>query len=128
MDTRIQKEFVRRALIETGANINKAQLRAIHKYIHFNSPNGIYRHKVGHGSYDVKTGENFDGKLTINHPIHERFIDMKRLTSPSGRKYKRRVVPIHNRIIWGNLPVLVNKLMYGLTETAVQEIKSDFEI
>lgn len=127
MDTRIQKEFVRRVLIETGADINKAQIRAIHKYVHFNSSNGIYRHKLAN-NYDVETGNNFDGKLILKHPIHERFVDMRRLKSPSGKPYKRRVVPIHNKVIFANIPLMVNKLMYGLTETAIQEIKSDFEI
>jgi len=37
MDPKTKTEFVRRALVDAGHNINKRQIRAIYKYLQFRS-------------------------------------------------------------------------------------------
>lgn len=125
-EKQVKKEFVKQSLEEIGSSIRKAQLRAILKYVYFHSPSGLHKSKQEH-NFKVTTEGNFDGKLTITHPIYERFLDMKVLRSPSGKIKKRKPKPIHNRIIFGHLDYLTNKLAYGLTETVIQDIKQKFQ-
>lgn len=46
--------------------------------------------------------------LTFEHPIYERFLDLKK-----KNKRNRR---IHNRFVFGTLYSIARRLMYGLTE------------
>jgi len=125
MVTRVKKEFVRRSLIEMGHDVTQAQIIAIHKLLQFRS--GHLSSSKTANAYDVSMSDNYDGKLTLKHPIYERFLDMKRLKTRSG-KVRRGSFPIHNRIVWGHMNELIYKLKYGFVKDVINEIKTDLEI
>lgn len=59
-------------------------------------------------SISVARGDAMDGRLTLTHPIYERFLDIK------NRRRKR--LRIHNRFIFGAYAAIARRLMYGFTE------------
>ena len=124
-DMRIETEFIRRSLVNMGADVTKDQIIAIHKLLQFRSGN-LLRSKVD--AYDVSLTGRFGARLTFNHPVYERFLDMKRLKSRSGKVRRGSGFPIHNRIIWGNLGSLVFNIMNGMTREVVKEIKEDLNL
>lgn len=113
-NTIVKKEFVRRTLIDTGARIRKDQLIRIHKLLQFRTGNLEHSKDVSH--FKVSTGDNFDGKLTIKHPIYERFLDMRKVRG------KKRSFPIHNSVIWGNWERMLYKLNNDFTEAVQKEL------
>ena len=122
----IQKEFVRRTLEEEGHNINDVQTQAINKYLKFRTGRLLRGRK-----YDIKGSGEMDGKLTITHPVHQRFLDIKpknvSVNMQGFRKRSRKAFPIHNRIVFGHLNRIAFNLMYGLTEEVRESIKNDLD-
>lgn len=59
-------------------------------------------------SISVTGGTDADGRLTLTHPVYERFLDIK------NRRKKR--MRIHNRFIFGAYAAIARRLMYGYTE------------
>lgn len=59
-------------------------------------------------SISVTGGTDADGRLTLTHPVYERFLDIK------NRRRKR--MRIHNRFIFGAYAAIARRLMYGYTE------------
>lgn len=59
-------------------------------------------------SISVTGGEGMDGRLTLEHPIYERFLDIK--------NHRRKRMRIHNRFIFGAYASIARRLMYGFTE------------
>lgn len=60
------------------------------------------------------------GILTFDHPVYERFLDMKtRLASGKTRKGKR----IHNRFTYGTFARITDRLMNGYTEEVAAKFK-----
>ncbi len=59
-------------------------------------------------SISVSGGDGMDGKLTLQHPVYERFLDIR------NRRKKR--LRIHNRFIFGAYAAIARRLMYGFTE------------
>lgn len=61
-----------------------------------------------------------DGQLTFEHPVYERFLDMKtRPKSGRTRKGKR----IHNRFTYGAFARIADRLMNGYTEEVTAQIR-----
>lgn len=54
-------------------------------------------------------------RLTFEHPIYERFLDMKK------RGHKRR--KIHNRFVYGTYGTIAYRLMNGITESVADDFK-----
>lgn len=59
-------------------------------------------------SISVASGDGMDGRLTLTHPVYERFLDIK------NRRNKR--LRIHNRFIFGAYASIAKRLMYGFTD------------
>lgn len=59
-------------------------------------------------SISVTGGTDADGRLTLTHPVYERFLDIR------NRRKKR--MRIHNRFIFGAYAAIARRLMYGYTE------------
>lgn len=61
-----------------------------------------------------------DGQLTFDHPVYERFLDMKtRLADGRTRKGKR----IHNRFTYGAFARIADRLMNEYTEEVAAKFK-----
>lgn len=123
MEHRIRTEFIKRVLQEEGREIDKLQVSAIDKYLHFRT--GRLRDDR---KQMVEQQSGMDGKLTLLHPIRERFLDIKpkNISSRKNRK-RRKAYPIHNRIIFGRLNKIAYKLNYHLTKEVADEIKADLQ-
>lgn len=66
-------------------------------------------------SISVSGGDGMDGRLTLTHPIYERFLDIK------NRRRKR--LRIHNRFIFGTYASIARRLMYGFTEEVAEAFR-----
>ncbi len=66
-------------------------------------------------SISVSGGDGMDGRLTLTHPIYERFLDIK------NRRRKR--LRIHNRFIFGAYASIARRLMYGFTEEVAEAFR-----
>ncbi len=66
-------------------------------------------------------------KLTFTHPIYERFLDMKRRSTSSGRKGGKRRSSgnrkIHNRYVFGAYNSIAQRLMYGFTDEVAEQYR-----
>lgn len=71
----------------------------------------------------VSGGAELDGKLTLTHPVYERFLDIRR-RGASGRRSNRR---IHNRFVFGAYSSIAERLMYGLTEDVAARIRAELD-
>lgn len=121
MNHKIRTEFIKRTLEEQGKNIDKAQIAAIDKHLHFRT--GRLRNER---SQEIVTDGGFDGMLTFTHPIRERFLDMKPKRKDAYKRRKRsKGFPIHNRIFFGYYNRIAYELNYGLTEEVAEKLKSD---
>lgn len=61
-----------------------------------------------------------DGVLIFDHPVYERFLDMKtRLASGKTKKGKR----IHNRFTYGTFARIADRLMNGYTDEVAAKFK-----
>lgn len=54
-------------------------------------------------------------RLTLEHPIYERFLDMKK----RGRKRRK----IHNRFVYGTYGTIAYRLMNGITDIVSEDFK-----
>lgn len=57
-------------------------------------------------------------RLTLTHPIYERFLDIKRL----GKRKKR--TRIHNRFVYGTYSSIAERLLAGFAEDVADTIKN----
>jgi len=128
MISTIKTEFVKRALQDASKSIDRSQELAIRKYLKYRSGTLLNdRH------FDVTRGSFMDGRLTITHPIYERFLDMRKKKSSSknvaawSKRSKSKIYPIHNRIIMGNFNKLGYNLLYGLTQEVKEQIIRDLD-
>jgi hypothetical protein len=123
----IKSEFVYRELTQISKDIDKAQRAAIKKYLHFKTGR-LMNDRV----FEVLKGSYMSGEMTLEHPIYERFLDIKKkskvLASGKSRKKNRpKSYPIHNRIIMGHFNRLIYQLLYGLTDEVKEQIRKDLD-
>ena len=62
-------------------------------------------------------------RLTVTHPIRQRFIDMKTI-----RGQRQRAVQLHNKILYTHFNSIVGRLAYGFTEDVKNLIAKDLKI
>ena len=65
------------------------------------------------------------GRISIQHPVYERFVDMRSLYR-DGVLVKRKRVKIHNKFVWGTFAAISSRLMNGFTDEAAKEIRQRF--
>jgi hypothetical protein len=111
----LKQEFIRRILLEQGKEMDDSMLRAIKTNIRF---------KYGRSGRleNGRTPSVSGNELTLTHPIHQRFLDMKAKLRDGS--YRRQKYPIHNRIVFGHYNRIAFKLMYGFTADVANEIKN----
>lgn len=104
--------FIGDTLRERGDALIDRQGREISATLHRRSGNLLdSRRAAVHGN-----------TLTLDHPIYERFLDMRSL---GGRKQKRH--RIHNRFVYGTYAGIAERLMYGFTEEVAAAARNSFK-
>ena len=105
-----RERFIQDTLEQEGKRLLRNQGAAI---------SSAYRRGTGRleegRSISVTGGSDADGRLTLTHPVYERFLDIK------NRRRKR--LRIHNRFIFGAYASIARRLMYGFTE----EVAASFQ-
>lgn len=71
--------------------------------------------------YNVQAS-GLSGETSIQHPIYERFIDMRSLQR-NGTIQKRKQVKIHNKLIWKTYGIITSRLMNGFADEAAESIR-----
>lgn len=75
-------------------------------------------------SAETNQGRNFivrENTLTYNHPMRNRFIDMKSRQTQKG-KIKKKSYKVHNNILFGYANNIVGRLSFGFTEEVKKEM------
>ena len=72
---------------------------------------------VNERSMSVSEQGEMSATMTYQHTIEERFLDMRVL------RYGSKLVRIHTRFAYGHYESIASRLMYGLTDDVVAEIK-----
>lgn len=106
--------FIDSVLKEEGESMLEAQGRQI---------STVLKKRSGYLQSGRTVRISSGGILTFDHPVYERFLDMKtRLASGKTRKGKR----IHNRFTYGTFARIADRLMNGYTEEIAAKFK-DFD-
>lgn len=77
----------------------------------------------------VRTGSLLDDRrisqtsdtLTLTHPVHERFLDIKKSRMKTARKRNYR---IHNRYVYGTYATIADRLMNGYVEEITETVRN----
>jgi len=125
----LKTEFVFQQLQDIAGDIDKAQKSAIQKYLHYKTG------RLTHGRrFTVAKGNFLNGEMTLEHPIYERFLDIKKKLKASKSdgghvrsKRRFRSYPIHNRIIMGHFNRLSYQLLYGFTDEVASQMKKNLD-
>lgn len=111
-DQILERRFVKKTLLGTGADINKAQKNLMSSR--------------GFETNDWYSGREFlvsDNTLDYIHLKKHRFVDMKTRTTKKGTNRKKNH-PVHNRIIWGHYNNLIKELHFGFTNAVKEELRN----
>lgn len=109
----VEQKFIDRMLKEEAHEIFRAQDRI------------ISRHNVTKMVPEI-TRRRFsvsNNRLTVTHPIRQRFIDMKNI-----RGQRQRSIQIHNKIVYGHFNNIIKKLAFGFTEDVKNMIAQEHKI
>lgn len=112
----VRDRFVKDVLESAGAKLLSRQGSAIASSVNQQSGRLMSGRKVT----ITGGGPDMSGKLTLEHPVYERFLDMKR-PGKNGRKKRGR--RIHNRFVFGAYASIAKNLMYGFTDEVASEIR-----
>lgn len=113
----IRQKYIEEVLKEESVRLKKSQDIAIEELTEAKS-GALLNHRF----YSVhNSGEG--GMLSFQHPIYERFLDMRR--TGNGKRQKRR--KIHNKYIYKTISTISARLMYGFTEEVVEDIRARFK-
>ena len=58
--------------------------------------------------------------LTLTHPVHERFLDIKKSRLKAARRKNYR---IHNRFVYGTFATIADRLMNGYIEEIAENVR-----
>lgn len=108
----VKGEYIRRTLLDESNRWLKNQNTELH------SRTGRL---VNERSMSVSEQGEMSATMTYQHTIEERFLDMRVLRY--GSKLVRRARKIHTRFAYGHYESIASRLMYGLTDDVVAEIK-----
>jgi hypothetical protein len=116
----IEKEFIKRILVDESKRFNKNQGLAIQKLLHFRSGE-LFNGR----EFTVSDSGAFGAKLTLTHPVYERFLDMNKTIS---KRKGAKSYPIHNRFVMGHYGSIASRLMNDMTNDVVIGIKKELNI
>lgn len=114
----VRDRFVKDVLESEGAKLLSRQGTAISSSLKQQSGRLMSSREI-----TVSGGSDMNGKLTLEHPIYERFLDMRK-PGKNGRKKKGR--RIHNRFVFGAYASIAKNLMYGFTDEVADEIRKKY--
>jgi len=125
---------VARVLAIEGKEIWDEQTAAIDKH-------GLYRAglmKEGRGFSVKGAGSFYNGNLEVHFVKYLRFHDMRRRNNPKhadsilgverATRSRRRQYHLYNRIVFGRMNAISNRLMFGFTEKVKQELAQEYDI
>ena len=129
-----ERRFIAQVLATEGKNIHDEQTAAIEK--HNLHREGLLRARRG---YSVKgAGSFYSGHLEIHFVKYLRFHDMKQKNNPKAAtsilgvekatRTRRQQYHLYNRIVFGRMNAIANKLMYGFTEEVKQQLSEEYQI
>ena len=116
----VKGRYIEQVLNEEGEKLNRRQYSAIASKLHERSGR-----LLSGRFYEVRVSGQH-GRLSLQHPIYERFIDMRSLHR-GGVLVKRRRVKIHNRFVWGSYAMIASRLMNGFTSEVAAKIREQFK-
>lgn len=108
----LQGRFIRSVSQDTAKDIDEAQ----RKYM---SNRGFESNGWFSGRSFIATDDGFG----YTHLKKHRFVDMKTRTSKKGTQ-RRKVHPIHNKIIWNHYNNLIKELHFGFTEAVKEQMRN----
>jgi hypothetical protein len=109
----IEQKYIDRVLMDEGQNMLRAQDKVISRYNVKKLIPEITRRRISVSS----------GRLTLTHPIRERFIDMKTI-----RGQRQKAIQLHNKVLYRHFNSIVGRLAYGFTEDVRNLIAKDQKI
>ncbi len=112
----IKKQFVKQVLQDESKRFKKNQGAAMRKLLTFHTGRTIASRQ-----FKVKSGDEMDGRMEVNHSITQRFLDIKK----KGSKRRKRL-PIHNKYVFGHYYSTARRLMYEFTDDVANEIRKQF--
>ena len=112
----VKGEYIRRTLLDESNRWLQNQKTVLATKLH--SRTGRL---VNERSMSVSEQGEMSATMTYQHTIEERFLDMRVLRY--GSKIVRRARKIHTRFAYGHYESIASRLMYGLTDDVVAEIK-----
>ncbi len=129
-----ERRFIAQVLATEGEKINQEQSAAIEKHNLYRE--GLLKDRRG---YSVKgTGSFYSGHLEVHFVKYLRFHDMKRVNNPKAAasilgvekatRSRRQQYHLYNRIVFGRMNAIANKLMYGFTEEVKQQLAEEYQI
>ena len=128
-----QRKFIAHVLAIEGNIIYDEQTKAIDKYGLNRS--GIMRKQRG---YRIRGTASFTNPhLEVYFVKYLRFHDMRRDNMRGGyhtifgeeaTKKRRRQYHLYNRIVFGRMNAIANRLMYGFTEEVKRELAAEYNI
>ena len=110
----VKGEYIRRTLLDESNRWLKNQKTVLATKLHSRTGRLVNERSIS------EQGE-MSATMTYQHTIEERFLDMRVLRY--GSKIVRRARKIHTRFAYGHYESIASRLMYGLTDDVVAEIK-----
>ena len=112
----VKGRYIEEVFSSEAELLKRRQYAAIASKLHKRSG-----HLLSGRFYDVSVSGH-SGRLSIQHPIYERFVDMRSLYR-DGVLVKRKRVKIHNKFVWGTFAAISSRLMNGFTEEVAEDIR-----
>lgn len=116
-DNALKDRFLQNVMEEEGADMVKAHQKAISDLL--NEDTGLTRSSVR----QIVRAQSHTATLEVSHLKRQRFLDMKTRNTKDGRK-RKRAYRIHNRIIFGHLNNIIQKLSYGFTDAVREQLET----
>lgn len=116
----VRGRFINKILEEEGARMFSRQTSRISAVLQTRSG----RLLNSRGFFVSSAGDNFEGQLSLVHPVYERFLDIKRLKGQE-KSHSRK---IHNKIVFAAYGRIAERLMSEFTEETRQSIRKEFRL
>lgn len=115
----VRARFIKQSLQKEGNVFLNRQTGVINQKLKRRTGNLLASRRI-----DIYGGnDDFEAMMVFTHPVYERFLDMRRLSSEE-RSHKRN---IHNRLIFSTYGKVAERLMYGFTEDVQERLKGEID-
>lgn len=118
-ENKVRARFIKKTLEAEGDDFLKRQTNRITSTLHMRTGRLLSGRKIlVYGGND-----EFDAKMTLDHPAYERFLDIRHLSN-QRKGHKRN---IHNRLIFSTYGKIAERLMWGFTDDVRETLKSEID-